>query len=312
MRQSIYYHQVGEFNESVAMQVRFGYRDIEYPSAALGKLLDSEALIGDVQSLRARLRADGYLLLRGAIDRDTVLNARETVLAHMAAQRALAPDTPLLEGVMPPGGRGVPMMGVKGIAYRPEVLAVLEHSALFALFKSLFGESALTYPFKWLRAVGNEQYTGAHFDFVYMGRGSKNLHTVWIPFGDMSARQGTLAICRGSHNLSSFAHIRDTYGQMDVDRDGIDGWFERDPLAIVERFGGQWLCADYRAGDVIIFGMHAMHASTTNLTDRFRLSCDVRYQPASEPVDERWKRGGRGHYNRAQSDINAARAEWGV
>ena len=48
-------------------------------------------------------------------------------------------------------------------------------------------------------------------------------------------------------------------------------------------------------GDVILFGMHTMHASTTNLTSRFRLSCDVRFQPASEPADNRWVAGGPGH-----------------
>ena len=145
-----------------------------------------------------------------------------------------------------------------------------------------------------------------------MGRGSQNLYTVWIPFGDIPITQGTLAICRGSHKLDSFARIRDTYGRMDIDRDGISGWFERDPLQIVERFGGQWQGADYQAGDVIIFGMHTMHASTTNLSNRFRLSCDVRYQPAGDPVDERWKRGGSGHYGELRRDMESARAEWGL
>jgi len=29
--------------------------------------------------------------------------------------------------------------------------------------------------------------------------------------------------------------------------------------------------------------------STTNTTDRFRISCDTRWQPASDPIDERWQ-----------------------
>lgn len=294
------------------MRIRFGYRDILYPSADLGELEENQHLQDDARALWRRLQEDGYLLLRGFIDRDAVLNARATVLGYMHGRQALLPNTPVLEGVMPRGGQGVPMMGSKGIARHPAVLAVLESPTLFTLFESLFDEPALTFPFKWLRAVGNEQYTGAHFDFVYMGRGSRNLYTVWIPFGDLPIEHGTLAICRGSHNLSSFARIRDTYGRMDVDRDGVSGWFERDPLAIVERFGGQWLGADYRAGDVIIFGMHTMHASTTNCSNRFRLSCDVRYQPASEPVDERWKRGGSGHYGHVTQDMESARKAWGL
>lgn len=294
------------------MKVRFGFRDIEFPSGELDQLRVSNDVLGDVPALWQRMDEDGYFLLRGLIERDRVLAAREIVLNHMREQQVLLPDTPVLEGVMPPGGRNIRMMGGKGIAHHPAVLAVLENPALFALFEALFGEPALTFPFKWLRAIGNEEYTGAHFDYVYMGRGSSNLYTVWIPFGDLSITQGTLAICKGSHKLDSFARIRDTYGRMDIDRDGVSGWFERDPMQIVERFGGQWQGADYGAGDVIIFGMHTMHASTTNLSNRFRLSCDARYQPASDPVDERWKRGGSGHYGEARRDMESARAEWGL
>jgi hypothetical protein len=45
---------------------------------------------------------------------------------------------------------------------------------------------------------------------------------------------------------------------------------------------------DFAAGDVILFGMHTLHMSTANLTDRVRVSCDVRWQPASLPVDDRY------------------------
>ncbi|MCB9158861.1 MAG: phytanoyl-CoA dioxygenase family protein [Caldilineaceae bacterium] len=295
------------------MNIRFGYRTVDYPSVDIGELPDSSALLGDVAALHARMDEDGYLLLRGLIDRETVLTARRTILEHMRVHEALTPDTPLLDGVMPPGGRSVPMMGNKGIAHHPDVLAVLENPVLFDFFAAYFGEPATTFHYKWLRGVGNEGYTGAHMDTVYMGRGSDRLHTVWIPFGDIPVEQGTLAMCVGSNRLDGFARVRATYGRMDVDRDGIEGWFSKDPMEIVEVFGGHWLTGDFRAGDVMIFGMHTMHASTTNLTDRFRLSCDVRFQPASDPVDERWIKDGSGHKPTATvRPIEDARVEWGV
>ena len=34
--------------------------------------------------------------------------------------------------------------------------------------------------------------------------------------------------------------------------------------------------------------MHMVHASLDNPTDRVRLSSDSRYQPVSQPADERW------------------------
>lgn len=294
------------------MNIRFGYRNMTFPSSDIGELHDSTALLGDAPALHTRMAEDGYLLLRGLIDRNKVLQARATVMAHMESHNALVPNTPLLDGVM--GGRSPQMMGRKGIAYHPDVLAVLEGEELFSFFSSYFGEPAITYDYKWLRAVGNEEYTGAHFDYVYMGRGSTNLHTTWIPFGDIPVGQGTLAMCPASNHLDSFARLRDTYGRMDVDRDLIEGWFSKDPMEIVEKFGSHWLTSDFYAGDVIIFGMHTMHASTTNLTNRFRLSCDIRFQPASDPVDDRWQPKGIGHTAAGRFEISMAeaRAEWGV
>ena len=277
------------------MKVRFGSHSLDFPGPELGELRDSGELLGDVAALRERLADDGYLLVRGLLDRDEVLRARTRVLEHMEANDALTPGTPLLEGVMPPGGRGVPMMGRRAITHSPELLTVLESPRLFALFEALFAEPAAPFDYKWLRAIGNEAYTGAHMDIVYMGRGSSRVHTCWIPFGDFGVERGTLAVCRGSQRLEGFARIRETYGRLDVDRDRAGGWFSQEPLEISETFGGRWLTSGFRMGDVVIFGMQLMHASTTNLGDRFRLSCDVRFQPAADPMDERWRRQGRGH-----------------
>ena len=298
------------------MKIRFGFRDMEYPSQELGEFRDSRHLLGDVPALRARMQEDGYLLLRGLIDRDKVLARGVPDLEYMEAQHALTPGTPVLEAVMPPGGHSVQMMGRKGIAHHEDVLAVLEGEELFGFFDAYFDEPSLTFNYKWLRGVGNEQYTGAHYDFVYMGQGSLNLHTVWIPFGDIPVDHGTLAMCAGSHSLPAFEPLRQTYGRMDVDRDRTEGWFTKDPMEIVEMFGGQWQTAPFFAGDAILFGMHFMHTSTTNLTNRFRLSCDVRFQPASEPADSRWiGDSGSGHTVHGQAPLRSmqdARSEWGV
>lgn len=300
------------------MNVRFGHREMEFPSAQLRELRDANDVLGDTAALRARLERDGFLFLRGLIDRDAVAEARRTIMQHMAEQEALVPGEPVLEGVMPAGGKNVPMMGRKGITHHENVKRVLEAPELFELFGRLFGEPADTFNYKWLRAVGNEEYTGAHYDVVYMGRGSQWLHTTWIPLGDFDAEQGTLAMCEGSHNSPGFEKLRQTYGRTDVDRDRTQGWFTKEPMEITDKFGGQWATANFRMGDVMIFGMYMMHASTTNLTNRFRLSCDVRFQPAGDAMDERWcGEQPKGHYAwnsepEKMVPIEVSRAAWGV
>ena len=58
------------------MDYRFGYRNIKFPSEELGFLPDSSSLLGDTAALEQRMQEDGFLLLRGLIERQKVLKAR--------------------------------------------------------------------------------------------------------------------------------------------------------------------------------------------------------------------------------------------
>ena len=158
-------------------------------------------------------------------------------------------------------------------------------------------------------------------DVVYMGRGSQQLHTCWIPLGDIPLQNGPMSVLPTSHCHPAMEKIRATYGKMDVDRDGISGgWFTNDYLELSRLVDHPWVSSDFNAGDVVIMGIYLMHGSVKNDTERLRLSVDTRFQPASHPTDERWvgedpvghalwfekERKGQ---NRS---IRAARAEWGV
>lgn len=301
------------------MKVKFCKTEVEFPGEMLGELRDSGDLIDDMNALKTRIREDGYLLLRNFIDPEIVLKARGAIVKYLDENHALVTGEPLLEAVMPRSGREVRMTGQAAITHQPDTLALFENQKLFDFFRRFFDEDATTFDYKWLRAVGNENFTGCHYDVVYMGRGSQRVHTVWLPIGEIPVSQGTLAICKGSHDLESFAKLRNTYGGLDVDRDMVsDGWFSTDPFEITGKFGGRWLTTDFHPGDVLIFGLFTMHASTTNLTSRFRISCDIRFQPAAEKMDDRW--AGKkpvGHYawgkdQRKERPISDLRKEWGL
>lgn len=270
------------------MKVNFGHDVLEYPSETFGQLRDSSALLADPAALRTRMAEDGYLLMRGLIGRQKVLEARRSILSYMAEHEALEKGSRPLDGVMGQYGKSVSMMGRKPVTQSDAVRAVLEAPELFDFYSRYFEQPVLTFDFKWLRAVGHEEFTGAHLDVVYMGRGTLNLLTCWIPLADIPIEQGTLAICVGSHREPGFQRVRDTYGRMDVDRDRTEGHFSSNPAEITAKFGGKWATSEFQAGDVLTFGMFTMHASTTNTTDRWRLSCDVRFQPSADPVDPRW------------------------
>ena len=102
-------------------------------------------------------------------------------------------------------------------------------------------------------------------------------------------------------------------------------WVMIQPLSIEKVFYVNAIYPDFvpqavvfNAGDVLIFGMWTMHGSVNNTTDRWRLSSDTRFQPASEPVDERWVgENPIAHYAWFKEPekvvaMEKARSEWGV
>ena len=251
----------------------------------LGPLREANSLLGIPGALRARMEEDGYLLIRGLHDRERVLAARRKILERVEQDGHLVPKSPPDLGLQAPGKGGAWYGGNKSVTHSPEFLGVVENPKLLSFFSEFLGSPALTYDYKWLRVVGHRDYTGAHYDIVYMGRGTHRLFTLWTPYGDLSLDMGPLMILEGSHK---FARLKDTYGKTDVDRDNIGGWFSDNPLDPIQLFGGRWLTSEFRAGDALIFSPFTMHASLDNMTSRMRLSSDTRYQSVMEPVDGRW------------------------
>ncbi len=299
------------------MKVTIGPREFNMGSRELGELRDCNDLLDDMAALHARFDEDGYLFVRNLHPRETVLEARRTVIDYMLSQGAeLEPGTDPMDAIFKMNGKRIQTLGRRDVTHLPAVRHVLEGKSIFKLFERYFDEPARTFDYKWLRFVDPGQSTPSHYDVVYMGRGSSRLMTCWTPMGDIPIEQGTLCVCPKSHTMPAFEKVRKTYGQSDVDRDLIEGQFTKDPQEIIDKFGGQWLTANMHAGDVIIIGMHTMHCSTNNMTKQSRLSCDTRFQPAADPIDERWVgENPKAHYAFGTQPLelmDKARARWGV
>jgi hypothetical protein len=300
------------------MGYRLGTREFEAESRYLTlDLRESNDVLDDPAALRARLAEDGYLFIRGLHDRDEVLQVRREILERMAARGALDPAAPLMDGVARPAGgpaatssvRGneeLKTRALRGLVYGPRVMG---------FFARLLGGEAMSFKFQWLRVAAPGAASGVHADVVYMGRGTHDLYTCWTPIGDVTPEMGPLVLCLGSH---AWKAVRETYGRCDVDRDLIEGIFTRDPAELVDRFGGRWATARFRAGDVLIQSIYMLHASLTNVSNRYRISCDNRYQRIGEPVDDRWSgdvpRGHDAfwHPETRLEPVEVSRARWGV
>lgn len=296
------------------MQVKVGSRDLELPGKYIAAdLRASNDILGDPAAMRARIEEDGYLLIREFHDPAMVLAARRALLEMAAANHDLDPDAPLMDGVIHPQPKGGAMR--RDFTANSTFRALVESPRVMGFFDRFLGGEAMTYDYKWLRFMPTGATSGAHYDVVYMGRGTRRLYTTWTPLGDIDLAMGPLCLCLGSHQ---FEKVKQTYGEMDVDRDLVDGWFSNDPVEIVDKFGGRWATTEFKAGDALIFGMFMMHASLSNTTNRYRISCDTRYQLAGEPVDDRWiGTDPKAHYglsdpSKQHVPMREAREKWGV
>ncbi|SFS46656.1 phytanoyl-CoA dioxygenase family protein [Paenibacillus sp. BC26] len=298
------------------MKIHIGQAELEMGSKYMTELRSANDILDNVEELRERLEEDGYLLIRGFHKREDVMKARSGILNKLNGMGRLDSEFPIEDGVIAAGAKGVMFGGAANDEDQDMqgFYNLVNNSNVMGFFDRLLGGESITYDYKWPRAVGNGDFTGAHYDIVYMGRGTKQVYTMWTPLGDVPYEQGPLAICLGSQH---FDKMKSTYGQMDVDRDNIElGWISKDPVECVEKFGGQWATTPFEAGDMIIFGMFLLHGSVNNMTNRYRLSSDTRYQLKSEPVDERWVGvKPKGHYawgKEKSKSIEEARKEWNI
>lgn len=239
---------------------------------------------------------EGYLYLRGFFPREIITRARMSLLERLAENDGIFdPAYPLADGILlsetksPNGFNPEAALGnsaVQRVVFGPEIRD---------FYTRLLGGVIRHFDYVWVRSMGLGHGTRPHCDIVYMGRGTHELYTAWIPYGDVSFDVGGLIILEKSHLQAE--RIR-RYLNSDVDTyceniPGRHGWkfggaLSANPASLREKFGGRWLGAEFQMGDLLTFRIDTVHASLDNQTNRIRLSTDTRYQPASEPADERW------------------------
>ena len=275
-----------------------------------GELRDSSYLLSDAEALRTQVQEDGYLFLRGFFRRDDVLAVRREFVSRLAALGNLEPGTDPMDAIKRTGGLAQPLPQDFGLD-NPQLKPLLYSPRILNFYRDFFGEAVRHFDFTWLRFIGPGPGTQPHCDVVYMGRGEREkLMTAWTPIGDVPLHVGGLIVLEGSHlqherlagylnrDVDSYCANRpDTAAieqglQQGVDlRPPVDRWngnLSKNPVTLREKLGGRWLTTEFEAGDLLTFTMHTVHASLDNQSESYRISTDSRYQPASQPIDERW------------------------
>lgn len=270
-------------------------KTLDISPTAFGELRASNDCLHDIARLRRRMAADGYLFFRDFLDRQWVWDARREVLEWLAEQGLLNKNYSLAEAVAARHAKTAFMPEERRF---PAVRQLTHTGRMIDFYTAFLGGDVRGFDYLWMRVMSPGSVTGPHYDIVYMGRGTKNLYTSWIPLGDAPLSHGPLMILEKSHLLEK---LKASYGRMDIDKErnwtklrfrhGRFFWggdYSRNPRAVQRHFGRRWLTVEFKAGDVVIFTPYTMHGSLDNVSDRVRISVDARYQLASEPIDERW------------------------
>lgn len=268
----------------------------------LGRLTPSDPS-WPLSRLREQLQVQGYLWLKGFLDRDWVLALRRRYFELMRPVGILEPNRDPTEGVAS-GVRNetglhqkLLMEFVRSAAYESFCL----QSRLWQFFDNFFSGASYLHKRKLVRDTfpGDPRCTGAHYDLVYLRGGTDTVLTSWIPLGDTPVEMGGLIYLEGSDALGRQFEADYTLRNADLppaervsayNKNMKGGWLNTDLPALADRADARWLVADYAAGDIVIHTAYMVHAATVNDDPqrRIRLSTDIRYQRVRDEIDARW------------------------
>ena len=254
--------------------------------------------------LRDQYAQQGYLWLRGILDRDEVLAFRRAYFAAFESTGLLAPGSDPLDGIY--AGDGEDKAAVRRIMGETVMWAAYEAFCLakpiVEFYAAFMGGPPYLHKRKLIRYTkpGDATCTGAHYDLTYLRAGTDRLCTSWIPIGDIPVEMGGLIYLEGSDGWGRRLEAEFSIKNAELPPEerinafnknmSESGWLTKDLPTLADRMPGRWLIADYAAGDMVVHSPYMIHASTVNedRDGRMRLSTDIRYQLVSDQIDPRW------------------------
>jgi len=265
-------------------------RDV--PRELLGELYNSTDLIDDGAALRARLSEDGYVYLPAAFDKTDVAKAREETFNRLRDVGEIR--APASEGIVTGKSNRRERAGDLGEFWRSvsegkALRSVTHGQQMQHLAKLLLDEPAIGQDFVFLRVAPVGRATGIHCDAPFFTRMTDRVLTCWLALGPVPVSDGPLFVIEDSHNFDDLVSSMKGFDLV-RDKDGRKATVAGDPIQFARERKSRLLTADFGPGDCLIFGMYTFHGAFDNQSKigRARLTCDVRYQPASEALDPRY------------------------
>lgn len=226
----------------------------------------------DLAAAQRAWRADGCVLLRGALSPGAVDNARSDMVARLAAQAVDAADA-----------RGVAASAIDAFALHrddPGFARIAASAELRQAIEAVVGFDVHLYPSVQIRFAlpDDDVHTiPMHQDARYINP-DLAFGAFWIALADIPLGHGGLAVVPGSHRDGLHEH------RLSYDYYSYYMGEERPQRCIdLDAIGGEWATAEFEAGDVLLFDSFIVHTALPNRSPRIRLSIDGRFQDATRP-----------------------------
>ncbi len=245
-------------------------------------MIDSTDDVEDLALLRGRIEAEGYLYFSRLVDSARALQVKRDIVGLLRAYLLIADqggDEPFWTGGPEP--TEVEWMGVydrivglesfQQLARSPEIVGVAQ---------DVCNEPIQVWEQKLVRVVYPDpeakapRGVGAHQDGdPKLGYQAERFYTGWVSLMEIDSTMGGLAVAPRSHILGLLQSEGTVTSSRD-DETSLDYGLDVEKL--------EWATADFEPGSVVIFSCRTVHRGLPNHSDRIRLSCDFRYQGASQ------------------------------
>jgi ectoine hydroxylase-related dioxygenase (phytanoyl-CoA dioxygenase family) len=237
-------------------------------------------LFADKSALKKKFDDDGYLYLKGLIDKSKLLELRKQILdicgRHHWLKSGADPMRALTGTFAKVEGEEDYLTAYDDIQKLEDFHALAHDANILSIMKSLLGETAFPHPLSIARLMFPhvpEWTTPPHQDFRN-NQGTEDLYACWMPLSDCPIELGNISILRGSHK----------FGLLPIEFALGPG--HRQAILDEKLKSLDWVGGNFELGDAIIFHSLTVHRSLPNLTDSMRLSVDYRYQREGDALME--------------------------